>query len=179
MKQIRLDGNNVKAWSSAAGFFLLHSAVAMVGASIVGALVVAAVYSIFNDEGGSAAHNTNSWIANLMFGAPGLILGFLVNRKLQQRSACWVWVTGVAWIGIAISDSLHTYRLEQPLLHLPCSAADTLINSFWVMDSSRCGGASQPLYGVFFTIPALSAITYSIGAAIAIKSTLRSFHTLI
>jgi hypothetical protein len=111
------------------------------------------------DKGGIL--NPSTW-------ALGLVAGYAINRRAAYgRGGCWTWIGGVAWMSIGVAESLHFYHL----LHQwygTCSALDNIYNSFFVMDSSKCRGASEILDGIFFTFPSLNAVSYSIGACLGL-----------
>ncbi len=104
---------------------------------------------------------------------PGFLLGFLVNRKMQDRSACWAWTLAVGWLAYGIWDECRIYRF--PSWHPP---KGDFVHRAWHMffsgDSKEWGGGGLLLF--IFTMPALNAIAYSVGAWLALwlrRSSLR------
>ena len=104
-------------------------------------------------------------LAWFLVGIVGLILGYIANRAVLQRSACWVWIPGLIFLGFAIWDTVRRYDARW---YQGCSATETVVNSFLVADSSKCGGGGPTLAVLFFTTPAFSSITYSLGARSAL-----------
>jgi hypothetical protein len=96
--------------------------------------------------------------------AVGLCLGFIANRNMLKRVACWVWAVGVAWLAAGIWDSTRGY---DPHFSQGCSAAENVVNAFFVLNGRKCGGGGSTLAGVFFTMPALSSGAYAVGAWVA------------
>ena len=96
---------------------------------------------------------------------PGFLLGFLVNRKTQDRSACWAWTLAVGWLAYGIWDECRIYRF--PSWHPP---KGDFVHRAWHMffsgDSKEWGGGGLLLF--IFTMPALNAIAYSVGAWLAL-----------
>src|SRR5262250_3177622 len=47
---------------------------------------------------------------------PGLLLGFIVNRKMFDRFPFWVWVIGIAWLAYGVWEgcSLAHYSQSYP-----------------------------------------------------------------
>jgi hypothetical protein len=144
--------------------FALHAAGAMIVSSVIAALLAGAWDSWTHGHGSFA---TASDFANPLIWGPGLVLGLFINRLTGQAAACWVWTAGLAWIAFGCWESVHFYRLQRQLFG-QCSATDNLLNAFLFMDANRCGGASEILDGMFYTIPALSAVTYSVGARLGL-----------
>jgi hypothetical protein len=98
----------------------------------------------------------------------GLGLGFLVNRRLQNRSACYVWAVGLCWLSLWVWDAIDTYHASSCQ---GCSVAQNIWRNLFTVGYHTC---SQDCLGeVFGTAPTLSAIAYSLGAF----SALRSFAT--
>lgn len=158
-----LEENGLTKLVSAAGSFLLHTFASM----IVSPFVVMAVYLILENipwhlkslaEIGRAA--------DPLFWGPGLILGFLLNYVTRHRAACWVWLSGLAWLAVGILDSVRHYDRR---FYQECTAFANVVNAFFVLDSHRCGGGESTLEWLFFTMPALNSVAYAVGAWVAIK----------
>jgi FtsH-binding integral membrane protein len=96
----------------------------------------------------------------------GLLLGFLINRRMQDRSACWLGVFGVlvflllmAWDVSLLRHSVyyrgatggHFWKYE--------------VGQLFALNSNVCGN-SECLGELFFTTPFFSLISYSVGACI-------------
>ena len=101
---------------------------------------------------------------------PGVLLGVLFSRVLSERTArraaCWVWIVGGAWLAAAIWDSVRHYDARY---YQGCSNFQNVVNAFFILDSSRCGGGERSLAGLFFTIPAINSVGYSLAAWFAVR----------
>jgi hypothetical protein len=98
------------------------------------------------------------WFSTL---AAGLGVGYCVNRVALGRVASWVWVPGLVWFALGIRSSMQNY---DPRWYEGCTAAQNVMNAFFVGDSSKCGGGASTLNSAAFTMPAFASIGYSIGA---------------
>jgi hypothetical protein len=94
----------------------------------------------------------------------GCALGFLFNRDFPRREACWVWISGLVWLALGVWESVRFYH---PRSAHGCSVTENAINALLVMDGRKCEGDESGLAAVFYTMPALSSIAYSLGAWIA------------
>jgi len=148
-----------------AGSFVLHTILAMIAGSIL--MVATGVTA------DSVLGNVSPWytsvadsagLLNPLLWAPGIVLGFLVYRRISTRTACWVWVVGVAWLAFAVWDSIHYY---DPRYNQGCSVRENIVNAFFIMNARRCCGGDSTLSGLFFTMPAIGSATYSVGACAA------------
>jgi len=100
---------------------------------------------------------------------PGFALGFLVNRAMRDRSACWAWPVSTAWLAFYIWDDCRAYRFPPSF-----PPKGDFVHRAWHMfftsfkDANAWGGSSLEL--IFGTLPALGAIGYSLGAWVALGS---------
>jgi hypothetical protein len=88
-----------------------------------------------------------------------LLVGLLVNRRTRNRSACWVWLLGVGWMGWMIFDAL---KLFDPRWCQGCSAAQMIWRNFFGLNVSSC--TDECLGKLFATFPMFCSIGYSVGA---------------
>jgi hypothetical protein len=100
---------------------------------------------------------------------PGFALGFLVNRAMRDRSACWAWPLSTAWLAYYIWDECRAYRFPPSF-----PPKGDFVHRAWHMfftsfNDAKAWGAS-PLELIFGTLPALGAIGYSLGAWVALGS---------
>ena len=153
-----LERKGLAKWGTAAGSFLFHTSAAMIG----GPTIVVIVTLIFQNIPSHLKSVVEiGGAANPLWWGPGLVLGFLLNYVTRHRAACWVWVCGLAWLAVGILDSVRYYdrRFSQG-----CSAFENVANSFFALDSHRCGGGESTLGWLFFTMPALNSAAYTVGA---------------
>jgi hypothetical protein len=141
----------------------------MVSPFMVGVLIVTAD-AVFKNSASRRLLDLGG-LANPVFWCPGLVLGFLLNRKDSDRSACWVWPIGVAWLAYAIWDSVRGY---DPRWYQGCTPWENVVNAFFIADAHKCGGGESSLAGLFFTTPAINSVAYSIGAWLGLLYAKRS-----
>lgn len=144
---------------------VFHCIVAMIVASVLAVLLGAFVGAMFASAPRLQDLATAVGVASPFLWGPGAVLGFLVNKTARSRLACWVWLPGVVWVVNPILASIRDY---DPRYSQGCTPTQNMLNEFFILNSHRCGGASTVLTGLFFVLPALNAIAYSIGAAVAL-----------
>lgn len=157
------------------GLFVLHALVAMIIGSFLAVIAAVIVDSFL--KGALRLSAVVDWggFLNPFWWIPGIVLGLLVNqflnRRTPRRAACWVWIAGALWLTAGIWDSVRYYdaRYSQG-----CSVLQDVVNAFFILDSQRCRDGDSGLAGLFFTLPAMSAATYSVGAWFALR--LRKRH---
>jgi hypothetical protein len=131
--------------------FLLHITIAVPGSI---ALKLAITFSmwmggVWHTWGGD--HVWFSWTVWIC----GFVLGILTNSLLGQRSACLTWVVGAVWIALAAGMMAHSYPSEVVVAELfPTGGWKDFFNDW--------------LPFAIFTIPAMNAFSYSIGAALGL-----------
>jgi hypothetical protein len=117
---------------------------------------------------------TANWLASwpardnaflCVVGMIGMFLGYVASRVTLGSAGCWVWIPGLTWLGFGIWDSV---RYFDPRWSQGCSAGQDVINSFFVLDSSRCSGA-EGLSGLISTLPAFCSVAYAVGAWAALR----------
>jgi hypothetical protein len=148
-------------------WFTLHSLAAIPVGGALSVLVTGAVETFIEN----APDRQNHLIGLLDWYVPyvcilGFISGFAVNRKTLNLAACYVWLAGVAWLGLGIWDSIHRY---DPRFYQGCSALENVGNAFFILNGRKCGGGSSTLAGALFTMPALNSAAYSAGAWVALR----------
>jgi carbon starvation protein CstA len=143
--------------------FFLHTVVAMiVSPMIVFVVLIFLAVSSYNNSSHINLVLNAGGVANPLLWGPGLILGLLVNRFVLRRTACWVWLVGMAWMAFGTLESLSTYRAR--FLGI-CSPFDRIASGFFSY-RAYCGDAGNATY---FTLPMFSAIAYSLGAWVALR----------
>jgi len=91
--------------------------------------------------------------------ASGVVCGYLVNRKMDNWSACFIWLMPLAWLVKGISGARDGFSPSWAHESFPAYIWDTFFGSG--CDASEC------LYELFFTAPFVAAIAYSIAALVA------------
>jgi len=148
------------------GWYPLHAILSLIVSPFIVVMLAAAADGFLKDGVPRRLFDLGG-LANPLVWGPGLVLGFLFNRKEFNRSACWVWPVGMAWLAYAIWDSVQSY---DPRWYQGCTAAENVVNAFFILDSGKCGRGESTLAGLFFTMPAISSVAYSIGALFGLLS---------
>jgi hypothetical protein len=157
---------------AAGALFALHVFVAMV----IGSLFIFVVWAIAGPLLEDAPSRLKSVVEgggllNPVVWIPGVVMGLFVNRflnRLTKRRAagCWVWIVGVVWLSLGILGSVRSYEARSAQ---GCSILQDVFNAFVILNARRCEGGESTLAGIFFTIPAITSIGYSVGAALALR----------
>jgi len=148
------------------GFFL-HLIIATAGVLFLDAVLIFAIYSIssalpIQGPNFGTAYNPLAWI-------PALITGFLVNRKTMNRSACLVGILGV--IVLFALMQLDVSGLSQSEYYVKLTGGHYWRYEFQQMlsPSDRACGSSECLGKLFFTVPVVVSVAYSLGAWVGLK----------
>ena len=157
--------------SKEAVFLLVHVLIGTVGGFVVAfvaELVFGATLSAFGIRVvGSGLYNPLVWCTVAA-------LGFFVNRRLQNRSACLVGIVAAVfffllmwWDVSSIKHSAFYRRLiqEQYQGHYWRYEFEQLL----ARDDRACG-SSECLGKLLFTFPFFASVAYSIGAALGLKN---------
>ena len=130
--------------------------------AMVASMIVATLLSMFLLRD-SVPFGPSVWLA-------GFGLGFLINRKLRDRAACWVGIIGVLGLAILI---ICSYRGFETSAYYRQQTGDSywayLDESLFTSDSNKCG-SSECLGQFFFTAPVVASVAYSLGAFLALRS---------
>ena len=152
------------------GRLVLHVVLSMMASALVYIIVTAVLVAplfVMAPPGSFIRRLLGSFYGPEIWG-PGLLLGFIVNRKLFDRSAFWVWAIGIAWLAYGVWEgcSLSHYPQSYPRkgTFLEC-----VQYKFFGSNDSACG-ASECLEMLVFTVPALNSVTYSVGAWLGFRS---------
>ena len=151
---------------SDAVWIALHAIASLIVGPVIVFMVVGIADGIFGNSPLKPIFERGG-LANPFIWGPGFVLGFLVNRIISGRFACWVWPLGVVWLAYGIWDSVHLY---DPRWYQGCSASENVVNAFFILNSRKCGGGSSTLAGILFTLPAVNTIAYSLGAWLGLLS---------
>lgn len=133
------------------GLIVVHSVTAMAGGTVLVFAAYIAVWLVTSSVKTGQAVQIDAWYGPVVWG-PALVLGFLIRRRLRQREACLVWSVGLAWLAAglhSVKSFDHTWsRVQMDLF--PTKQAD-------------CSG-TECLYVLFYTVPVICSLAYSIGA---------------
>ena len=151
--------------------FIMHWAVAAGGSVAVGVILLMFVplhpvgphwrlISLF----AGFPYSPASWGSALLF-------GFLVNRRMGDRSALWVGPVGLMVLAAIVLISVsgggqpgHEVARHQDYFSLRHVAGD-----LFGVDPKLCG-SDECLGRLFYTTPALNSVAYSIGAYVGLRS---------
>lgn len=144
-----------------------HAAIAMAGGVICSMLVGLSFDGILCVLGleGPVRRLASAWYGPAIWW-PGLALGFFVNRLMPHRTACFVWLPGMLWLAggiLSMATSGHPAAMSS-MTHVTVVLFPMTHSDYDACSVSECFG---PLV---WTWPALSAVTYSIGAALELWS---------
>jgi hypothetical protein len=152
--------------------FVLHVCAAMIiSPAVVVAMILTAALLFHHLPAINRAFYAGGVLTPWLWG-PGFILGLLVNRIALRRTACWVWLAGIAWMAIGISATLYSYHARFAGI---CSPLDHVTSSFFSLVGNYCGGGENVMP---FTLPTFSAVAYSLGAWISLRFVRRTETSL-
>lgn len=165
----RTDHNESDLGRSVLRFFM-HCAFAVVGGMVVGFVLLSLIHmnpvgphwrliTFFVDVPYSPA-----------FWGAAMLLGFFVNQSMGDRSALWVGPAGLillaAIVLISISEGEQPgYELVQ---HQHYFFLKQVAGELFGVDPKLCGG-NECLGKLLFTVPALSSVSYSLGAFLGLR----------
>jgi hypothetical protein len=143
-----------------------HTAIAIAGGvicSMLAGLAFDGVLCALGSEG-TIRRLASAWYGPAIWW-PGT-LGFFVNRRMLHRAACFVWLPGLVWLALGIlSMATSSGPVEMSsMAHLRVELFPMTRSDYDACALNQCLG---PL---LWTWPALSAVTYSIGAALGLLS---------
>jgi hypothetical protein len=119
------------------------------GSATLAAGVISVILEILLPRGTSASFSLSPLLA-------GAIMGYLVNRKMRDLSARWVWIIPLVWLVYGIQDATGSF--SQAWAHESLSAY--IWDNFF---GTHCSG-TECLNKLLFTAPFLSSVAYSITA---------------
>ena len=146
-----------------------HTAIAMAGGlicSVLAGLAFDGVLCALGSEG-TVRRLASAWYGPAIWW-PG-ILGFFVNRRMLHRAACFAWLPGLVWLAWGILSILSTATSWGPVEMSPMTHLRVELFPLTPSDYEACA-VNQCLGPLLWTWPALSAVTYSIGAALGLLS---------
>jgi hypothetical protein len=129
----------------------VHSIAAMVGGTVLAFVAYIPVRLVVASVTTFRTIQVDAWYGPVVWG-PALLLGFLLRRRLHQREARLVWLAGLVWLAAGLHDVKsfdHIWSRVQmdlfPAKQVECSRTECL-------------------YVLFYTMPVVCSIAYSIGA---------------
>jgi hypothetical protein len=157
-------------YKKTAARFIFHLELATVASVVfMAALTAVLLAPLLKWEGAqSLAGMVFSGLYSPQIWAPGLVLGFLVNREMRNRAACRVWFAPVVWLACGIWDECRIYRFP-PLYPPKGDFLQRAWHMFFTSNNTKAWGDTG-LLPFLFTMPALSSIAYSVGAWLALQS---------
>jgi hypothetical protein len=147
------------------GFFL-HLLIATIGVFFVDVIVWLVFSVVFSLLGIHASLGT---AYNPFFWIPALITGFLVNRRLATRSAALIGVLGAVFLLVIIWWDASTLSRSEYFVHLTGGHYWRYAAEQPLSPSDRDCGSSECLGKVFFTVPAVISVAYSVGAWLGLE----------
>ena len=152
---------------------IVHLLFSTVGSMVIGLVLLGAVLVaiVLN----SGPHQSR--LFQILFDVPyspafwlsAFVLGLIVNNLRSDRLACWIWIAGAIWLVVGMYRSILTYNA--PWCAAPsCPFVQQIRYSLFSLDSGKC--LSGCLKKLFVTVPALSSVTYSIGAWLGFRRAL-------
>jgi hypothetical protein len=145
------------------GEVAVHALIAMLITVTIGITVAARVGHLL------ATPSQCRWVdipySPLIWGT-AFVCAYFLNQRLESRAATWVWIVGIAWFLVVLSDQL---RFHRPELCGGCSLFQDTWNTYFAWDYRKCAD-SECLGQVFATTPLLNSLAYSIGAWVGLRS---------
>jgi hypothetical protein len=140
----------------------LLATIVSTGTPLIASMVFIAVLRRLRLEGPIRRWNFDAWYMPFLWW-PGFVYGFLTSRRVNQLAACFVWVLGLLFLGWGILNGTSNLQAGTSWL------THTRITLF-PHKQAECGDGSECLGVLFYTMPFLNTITYSIGAALGLLS---------
>ena len=144
-----------------------HTVIAMAGGVICSMLAGLALDGALCALGleGTVRRLASAWYGPAVWW-PGTVLGFFMNRRMLHRAACFVWLSGLVWLAwgiLSVATSWGPVEMSS-MTHVKVELFPMTRSDYNACAVSECFG---PL---LWTWPALSSVTYSIGAALGLLS---------
>jgi hypothetical protein len=151
-------------------FFALHQYIGTVGIIILATYLTAYVFDLFHFLGKPLPSKTMYWI---LTGTPyypvqiglGLLLGWLIGRRVEHRAMLWVWILPLAYLTYAVI-AIPTLV---PNLIPPAYQAGIGESRWKHYFGWGCGEVHPCFDQAAFTVLFYAAAAYSIGALVARK----------
>lgn len=142
-----------------------HSFIAMPVSVVCVLLGDSALALVLRGSGFGAARGAELWFGPLVWW-PALLLGFFVNRVTHHRGACFVWIAGLMWLLFGVLNTVRFNYGGAPWM--------TRVGiDLFPLKPGECG-ASECLGVLFYTLPAVNAVVYSVGAWLGFLSNRKS-----
>jgi hypothetical protein len=144
-----------------------HTAIAMAGGTAVallfGMLLISVLERLNLHELVRRSHC--EWNCALIW-LPGFVLGFLINRRMRHRAACFVLIPGLIWLFLGVLETIASWKQggKTAMAQVQSDLFPTTQSDYASCGSTECLGQ------LVYTWPALNALTYSLGAAAGLLS---------
>jgi hypothetical protein len=142
------------------GLIAVHSIRAMAGGTLLAFVAYIAVRIVVSSVTTFRTVQVDAWYGPVVWG-PALLLGFLLRRRLHQREACLVWLAGLAWLAVGLHD-VKSFDHAWPRVRIDLFPAK----------QAECS-RTECLYVLFYTIPVVCSLAYSLGAYLEGRRTRR------
>jgi hypothetical protein len=131
---------------------IAHYFIAVVGAMIIGFVPEALLSPLYYDT------RLEPFAPAIAFTA--LLLGYFVSyRVFRAHAARWIWVLGLLWLTFGMFDET---KFWSPSWSSEKSRAGYALAQFFGPSSKS--GASEGLLEVFYTMPFVASVMYSVGS---------------
>jgi hypothetical protein len=141
------------------GMFVLHAILALVVSPVLGGAITLVLRPLLGDSENAlfdVPYGPLFWI-------PALLVAFLLNRKLHNDSAKWVWIVGLLWLFCRMVVTLRWYDSRW------CNGCSSP-QFIWYSYFSYRNCMQECLGQLLATLPMLSSVAYAIGASLGLKS---------
>jgi hypothetical protein len=146
----------------------LHFLIATIGGMVLFTLFTVMAYETFSILG-IGLRGRHAFVYDPFIWLPGLLLGLIVNRRMQNRSACLVGVVA----GIFL---IMVMRWDISTIEAVAFYRDKAAGHFWRYEfqqlfspDDRTCATSECLGKLLFTAPFLLSTAYSLGAFLGLK----------
>jgi hypothetical protein len=154
--------------------FFFHGAMAAFASTILGLVLAVflggAAISVFGVRSLVWRRLLNDVPYSPFLWGSGLLLGFLINRSMRDRSACWLGLFGArALVSVMAWDVSFLSRSEYYRRTTGGHFWNYEVGQLFALNSNVCGN-SECLDELFFTTPLFNLVSYSVGAYLGLRS---------
>jgi hypothetical protein len=161
--------DNQNRWVPRALFrFIVHVLFATIGGLVIGGIVLGSLHPILSHHHRLLFKLLTDLPYSPAFWLSALLVGFVVNTFMRDRSACWVGVVCVSLFAGMIVASIPGYeRSAYDRQRTHNSFGEYIYGELFSLDDNECGG-DECLGKMLITAPVLSSVAYSFGAWLAL-----------